>query len=85
MVEKKPELKSEINAYTIEVKRLTESLSEEKARESDLYSSIVESEAKVEHYQDICPPLTEAIQKTQDHLKMYKTEREKLNEDIKIK
>ena len=31
------------------------------------------------------PPLVETTQKTQDHIKLYRNEKEKLTEDIKVK
>jgi hypothetical protein len=37
MVEKKPELKTEIGVYTTEVKRLSEKIQDERTRQSDLY------------------------------------------------
>jgi hypothetical protein len=50
-----------------------------------LYGEIVESEAKIEHYISVTPPLIESNHKSQDHIKMYRNEREKLAEDIKVK
>ena len=85
MVEKKPELKTEIGVYTTEVKRLSEKIQDERTRQSDLYSQIVHSEAKIDHYNTVTPPLIETVHKIQDHIKMYSGEREKLDEDIKIK
>lgn len=49
MVEKKPELKNEINAYGGEVKRLTDMILEERVRMTELCADIAEAEAKIEH------------------------------------
>jgi hypothetical protein len=50
-----------------------------------LHSDIVESEVKSDYFKAILPPLTEKSDKAREQVKVYKNEKNKLSEDIRVK
>ena len=57
MVEKKPELKSQISVFSSEVTKLLKAITEEQQRESKLVSDIVKSDSKSRYVQENIPEL----------------------------
>jgi chromosome segregation ATPase len=85
LAQRKPEAKSELAAYSVEVVRLRKRIQEEREREIRMHGEMVELQEKFTSNKELITPLQERTKKNNDQVQAFLAERHRLLEEIKIK